>query len=81
MATSIVVPTPPGAGQPVTLTVGKNSRTWANAAEALAWANDVTADRDLVYALAVRLAAGRPALRGKTLTFDPAAAANLVTVA
>ena len=81
MATSIVVPTPPGGGQPVTLAVGKYSRTWVNAAAALEWAVDQTADRDLIYALAIRLAASRPATRGKTLTFDPTAAADLVTIA
>lgn len=78
MAISITIPTPPGAGQPVTLAVGKHGRTWDSVAGAVDWARDATSDRDLLFAVAIRLAADRPATRGHTLTFDATSNSLLV---
>lgn len=81
MAASIVIPTPPGAGNPVSLTVGKVGKQFRNAADAMAWSDDVLADRDVLMALAIRLAARSAASRGKTLTIDLAAVPPVLTLA
>lgn len=81
---SMIIPTPPGAGQPITVRVGKYSRTFDNAASAAAWAADFFDSddfkRDFMMSWAILLAARRPGTRGKTLTVDMAAPTNLVTV-
>jgi len=80
MSISVTIPTPPAAGQEVRLRIGKVERVWASPAQAVAWAQDQSPDLDTAFAYAILLAANRPAMRGKTLTINPAAAANLVTV-
>jgi hypothetical protein len=84
MALSITIPTPPGSGT-VRVAIGKAGREFASPAAAVDWAQGVVDDaggnRDLLLALAILLASRRPALRGKTLTLDLAANANLLTVA
>lgn len=84
MAVSITIPTPPGAGQRVDVALGKYVRSFNNAADAVDWASDLIGEgagtRDLLFAMAILLAARRPAARGKVLTFDLTAGANILTV-
>lgn len=79
MAISITIPTPPGGGQPVRVAVGKVGMQFPNAAEAVEWARAKTQDMEILLAIAIRLAADRPATRGLTLTFD-ATSNNILAV-
>jgi hypothetical protein len=82
MAVSITIPTPPAAGQPLVMALGKYSRDWPTTTEAVAWASDLLGDggerSDFLFALAILLAARRPATRGLPLTVNFSAAQNLV---
>lgn len=66
---SLVIPTPKQGG-PVTIRLGKHSREFSNPKAAVEWAESLCDERDLLFAVAIRLAAKRPITRGKTLTID-----------
>jgi len=79
MPAAITVPTLPASG-PVQVTIGKHSRSWGSAAEAIEWAEGNIQDRDFAFTMAIILSKRRPGTIGKTLNFNPAATANLLTV-
>lgn len=81
MAVSITIPTPPGAGQPAIIKVGKHGREFESAAHASDWSDRVLdPERDIAIAIAIRLAVARPGTRGRTLVIDMAATNNIMRI-